>query len=49
MYYTVNDRLRLQLNAENLLDKEYFPNAHTTNNITPGSPRSAWISATLRF
>jgi catecholate siderophore receptor len=49
VYYTVNDRLRLQLNAENLLDKEYFPNAHTTNNITPGSPRSAWISATLRF
>lgn len=49
LYYTVNENLRLQLNAENLLDEEYFPNAHNNNNITPGSPRAAWISATLRY
>jgi catecholate siderophore receptor len=38
VFYTLNDRLRMQLNVENLLDEEYYPNAHNNNNITPGSP-----------
>lgn len=37
-YYAINDQLRLQLNVENLLDREYFLTAHSNNNITPGSP-----------
>lgn len=49
VYYTVNEHLQLQLNAENLLDEEYFPNAHSNNNITPGSPRAAWLGLTMRF
>src|SRR5262245_20944123 len=28
LYWTVNPRLRVQANVENLLDEEYFPNAH---------------------
>jgi catecholate siderophore receptor len=38
VFYAPNDRLRLQLNLENLLDEKYYPNAHNNNNITPGSP-----------
>ncbi len=34
------DELRVQLNIENLLDREYFPTAHTNTNISPGSPRA---------
>ena len=34
------DDLRVQLNVENLLDREYFPTAHSNNNISPGSPRA---------
>ena len=34
------DELRVQLNIENLLDREYFPTAHSNTNISPGSPRA---------
>ena len=37
VFFEPNERLRLQLNVENLLDETYYPNAHN-NNITPGSP-----------
>ncbi len=49
VYYTVNDNLQLQFNAENLLDEEYYPNAHSNDNITPGSPRAAYLGLTMRF
>lgn len=48
-YYQVNDDLKLQLNVENLLDREYFQNAHNNNNITVGSPTAARVTATYRF
>ncbi len=44
-YYNFSESFRVQLNIENLLDKEYFPNSHTANNITVGAP----INATLKF
>jgi catecholate siderophore receptor len=37
-YFSINEQLRLQLNVENLFDREYFLTAHNNNNITPGSP-----------
>ncbi|MGH8175544.1 MAG: TonB-dependent receptor [Steroidobacter sp.] len=37
-YFAINEQLRVQLNVENLLDREYFLTAHNNNNITPGSP-----------
>lgn len=43
-YYELNRKLRLQLNIQNLTDTEYFPNAHTANNITVGAPINARIS-----
>jgi catecholate siderophore receptor len=49
LYWAVNDTLRLQANVENLLDEEYFPNAHNNNNITPGSPRSGRLSLVVNF
>ena len=48
-YYDVSDKLRLQVNLENLTDTEYFPNAHTANNITVGAPINASFTATGRF
>jgi catecholate siderophore receptor len=38
VYAKLDKNLRLQLNVENLLDKEYYLYAHNNNNITPGSP-----------
>lgn len=37
-YYTVSERLSVQLNIENLFDEEYYPSAHGDNNIQPGEP-----------
>ena len=34
----LNEKLRLQINLENLTNKEYALYSHTNNNITPGSP-----------
>lgn len=49
LYWTVKPSLQLQLNIENLGDKRYFASAHGNDNISPGAPRSAWLSAHLRF
>ncbi len=43
-YWTVSERVRLQLNVENLLDEEYFPDAHSSNNISTGEPRNVRLS-----
>ena len=48
-FYQVNDGLRLQLNIENLLDEEYFPDAHSNDNITTGEPLNARLSAIFAF
>ncbi len=49
VFCKLNDRLRAQLNVENLLDREYFASAHNNNNITPGSPPAVRLSVTTRF
>lgn len=48
-YYNVSDKLRLQVNLENLTNAEYFPNAHTANNITVGAPINARFTVSGRF
>ena len=48
-YYELNDKLRLQMNVENLTDTDYFPSAHTANNITVGAPINARFSVIGRF
>ena len=48
-FYDVHENLRLQVNIENLFDEEYFPNAHTANNITVGAPLNARFTVSGRF
>ena len=48
-YYDLSDKLRIQVNVENLTDTEYFPNAHTDNNITVGAPINALFSVNGKF
>jgi catecholate siderophore receptor len=43
-YYVVSDSLRVQLNIENLTDQSYFPNAHSTHQVTVGKPINAMLS-----
>jgi len=47
--YDLTDDVSLQVNVENLLDEEYFPNAHSNNNITPGAGRLFKAGLTVKF
>lgn len=48
-YYKLSEKTRLQLNVENLFDKQYFPNAHSTHQITVGRPINATLSVKSSF
>ncbi len=48
-FFNASKNLQLQLNIENLLNRDYYVNAHNNNNITPGSPIAARLSATYKF
>jgi len=49
VFYDVSDELRLQLNVENLFDEEYFPDAHSNDNISTGEPLNATLSVIYDF
>jgi catecholate siderophore receptor len=49
VFYDVSDRFSVQLNVENLTDTDYFPAAHTDNNISTGEPLNARISVKAKF
>lgn len=49
VFFNFNQYVELQLNIENLFDKQYFASAHNDNNITPGAPRAAYLSMTFKF
>ena len=46
-YYKVMRGIEAQVNVENIFGADYFPTAHTDNNIAPGAPRT--VKAQLRF
>lgn len=48
-FYRLTDATRLQLNIENLLDEDYFPDAHNNNNISTGRPLNARLALILDF
>jgi len=48
-FYHVSDRLRLQVNVENLFDTSYFPDAHSNDNISTGKPLNARFTLSGRF
>ena len=47
--YQLNDRLRLQVNVENLFDELYFPNAHSADELTVAPPLNARFTIVGRF
>ncbi|MCI0750163.1 MAG: TonB-dependent siderophore receptor [Nevskiales bacterium] len=49
VFFTLNRNLRAQLNVENLLDEDYFLNAHNDNNLTPGSPAAVRVGLIANF
>lgn len=49
MFVKIDKNWRAQLNVENLFDKEYFINAHSNTNITPGSPRAFRVTLNGSF
>jgi catecholate siderophore receptor len=49
MYYSLSERIRLQANVENLFDREYYVNADSNTNISPGFSRAFRIGLITRF
>lgn len=49
LYYDVSDNLRVQVNLENLLNEDYFPDAHSNDNISTGEPINARFTITARL
>jgi catecholate siderophore receptor len=49
IYVGLNERNRLQLNVENVFDRNYYINADSNTNISFGSPRAAKIALVTRF
>lgn len=49
VFYRYSEALQLQLNVNNLLDREYYPSAHNDNNIATGQPLHGRVAATYRF
>ncbi|MBR9825179.1 MAG: TonB-dependent siderophore receptor [Alphaproteobacteria bacterium] len=48
-FYDLSDRTLLQLNLENLTDEDYFPDAHSNDNISTGEPLNARLTVRHRF
>ncbi len=49
LFFKANNKVDIQLNVENLLNKNYFSDAHNNNNISTGAPRNARITARVKF
>ncbi len=41
--------MRVQVNLENLLNRNYFPDAHSNDNISTGEPLNARFTVSARF
>ncbi len=48
-YLTLNEAVAFQLNIENLMDSTYYASAHNDNNIQPGKPLNARLTARIKF
>lgn len=48
-YYDISEKLRVQLNVENLTDELYFPNSHSTHQATVAAPLNALLTLTGKF
>lgn len=48
-YYDLREDLRLQVNIENLTDTTYYPNSHSTHQVSVGAPLNARFTVSGRF
>lgn len=49
LFYSVTEKMRFQLNVENVLGRVYFVHADSNTNISPGSPRAVRAGLVARF
>lgn len=49
VFFKATEKLEFQLNVENLLDENYFSDAHNNNNISTGAPINARLTARVAF
>ncbi len=49
VYYSINEKIRVQANVENLFNAKYYMNADSNTNISPGSSRALRVALTVRF
>ena len=49
LFYSITERVRLQANVQNLFDRNYYVNADSNNNISPGPQRSVQVGIIVRF
>jgi catecholate siderophore receptor len=49
LFYSINERIRIQANVENLFDRRYYVNADSNTNISPGFPRTIRVAMVYRF
>ena len=49
IFFNITERVRAQVNIENIFDTQYYASAHSNTNITPGSPRAIHVSWTTKF
>ena len=47
LFYKIGNGMEAQVNVENIFGIDYFPTAHSDNNIAPGAPRT--VKATLGY
>lgn len=49
LFLEINTALSAQLNVENVLDRHYYLNAHSNNNLTPAAPRTFRVGLTAKL
>ncbi len=49
LFFEAGNDISIQLNIDNLLDVEYFSDAHNNNNISTGAPRNVRVSVAKKF
>ncbi len=49
VFFTLSEQVQMQVNVENLFNREYFLNANSNTNITPGGPRAFRVSLNAKF
>lgn len=48
-YWRINENLRVNLNVTNLFDKDYYDRSVSSVWVSPGAPRTALASVSMRF